>query len=81
MMPFVTFSGSQIKPSIFQDERQSKPGLSNGRWSGKACGRYSLDREVCWPQKSKLTRYKSGQHTVVSRLELLELLKPKKAKD
>ena len=46
VMPFVTFSGSQIKTSIFQDERQSKPGLSNGRWSGKACGRYSLDREA-----------------------------------
>ena len=34
-----------------------------------------------WLQKSKLTRYKSGQHTVVSRTELLELLKPRQAKD
>lgn len=30
-----------------------------------------------WLQKSKLTRYKSGQHTVVNRLELIEELKPK----
>jgi excisionase family DNA binding protein len=34
-----------------------------------------------WLQTKRLTRYKSGQQTVVSRTELLELLKPKKAKD
>ena len=32
-----------------------------------------------WLQTKRLTRYKSGQQTVVSRVELLELLKPKKA--
>ena len=33
-----------------------------------------------WLHKRRLTRYKSGSRTVVSRLELLELLKPTKAK-
>lgn len=32
-----------------------------------------------WLQTKRLTRYKSGQHTVVSRMELLELLKPTKS--
>jgi excisionase family DNA binding protein len=30
-----------------------------------------------WLQTRRLTRYKSGQHTVVSRLELLALIEPK----
>jgi excisionase family DNA binding protein len=34
-----------------------------------------------WLQTKRLTRYKSGQHTLVSRVELLELVKPKKAAD
>jgi excisionase family DNA binding protein len=32
-----------------------------------------------WLHKGKLTRYKSGQRTVVSRAELAELLRPRKA--
>ena len=32
-----------------------------------------------WLQTGKLARYKSGKRTVVSRLELLEFLKPTKA--
>ena len=35
-----------------------------------------------WLQKGRLTRYKSGPaRTVVSRSELLELVKPKKAEE
>lgn len=34
-----------------------------------------------WLQTKRLTRYKTGQHTVVSRAELLELLKPKRIED
>jgi excisionase family DNA binding protein len=34
-----------------------------------------------WIQRKRLAKYKSCSRTVVSRTELLELLKPKRAKD
>jgi excisionase family DNA binding protein len=71
MLPSASMESKETNPDSFLTVDQAAQLVALSHWTIRA-----------WLHKGRLTRYKSGpSRTVVSRLELLELVKPTKARN